>query len=114
MSVISVRGIGGSGYLYLSKGANFNVDITFDYKGKPQNLTYELMMKQGILGTEYLSGKPIASVSGASDWVTIPTTMSYRVPNEVKSGSQDIRLHIVSEDGKEEYSGWLADRIWVS
>ena len=111
---INVKGIGADGYVYLSRGSSLEVALAFEYKGRPQTATLELVMKQGLFGTEYLCGVPTVDVKGATVWELRTGNPSYIVPVGVKDGSQDVRMHITTEDGKEKYSDWLTDCIWIS
>lgn len=113
MVEISPRGVGAAGFVYLSRGNPFEVDVAFDYKGKPQVLTFQLSMRHGYFGSEHDCGSPTSPIDGAADWLRNAGTFSYIVPSTVEDGGQDIRLHITTPDGKEEYSGWLTDCIWI-
>ena len=111
---INVRGAGLGAYVYLKRGDSFELDITFDYKGKPQNAEFQLDMKQGVLGTKYDCGSDTGAVAGATDWEPRTAKFSFTVPSGVNDGSQDLQLHITADDGEHDESSWLTDCIWIS
>jgi len=115
MVKLSLGGIG-AGYLYLTRGQSFNVNVEFDYKGKPQVLTFGLSMRHDTFSTDpwHIVGKPTGSVEGATDWKSLTTVMSYTVPSEVVNGDQNIRMRITTGDGIEEYSDILVNCIYIS
>ena len=106
----------GQGFTHLNRGAPFDIETSFDYKGPPQKLTFKLMMKQGLFGTEYTCGNtPVINVEGVPDWGSVgPLTLTFKVPAGVKDGGQDLQLHITAADGEHDESSWLTDVISIS
>jgi len=104
----------GGPYVYLSRGDSFDLDINFDYKGKAQNATFQLDMKQGLYGTKYSCGSKAGAVAAATDWAPRTAKFSFVVPSGVNDGSQDLQLHITAADGEHDESSWLTDCIWIS
>jgi len=111
---LNVRGSRLGDYVYLKRGDSFELDITFDYKGKPQNAEFQLDMKQGLYGTRYNCGSNTGSVQEAADWEPRTAKFSFVVPSGVNDGSQDVQLHITAADGEHDESSWLTDCIWIS
>jgi len=102
-------------FVHLSRGAPFEVETEFKYKGQPQKLTFKLMMKQGAFGTQYSCVYyPTIDVGAAMDWGSVgPLTLAFKVPAGVKDGGQDLQLHITAADGEHDESSWLTDAIFI-
>jgi len=111
---LNVRGARLGAYVYLKRGDSFELDINFEYKGIAQNATFQLDMRQGLLGTKYDCGSNTGHVEGAADWEPRTAKFSFVVPSGVKDGSQDLQLHITAADGEHDESSWLTDCIWIS
>ncbi len=105
----------GAEFAHLDRGDPFDIKATFQYKGHPQKLTFELHMKQGLFGTKYTCIlTPFINVGGVLDWGTVgPITLGFQVPAQVNDGSQDLQLHITAEDGEHDESSWLTDVIYI-
>ncbi len=100
----------------LRRGDSFEVEVSFDYKGQPQHLTFELKLKQGLFGSQSPSvTRPGIDVGEAMDWGTVgPITLTFTVPQAVKDGNQDLQLHITAADGEHDESSWLTDAIEIN
>jgi len=101
-------------YVYLKRGNSFDLDINFEYKGPAQNATFQLNIRQGLLGTAYSCGSRTGAVANATDWELRTARFSFVIPSAVKDGSQDLQLHITMADGEHDESSWLTDCIWIS
>ena len=102
-------------FVHLNRGDPFEIDTEFKYKGQPQRLTFKLMMKQGLYGTQYpCVYYPTIDVGAAMDWGSVgPLTLNFKVPATAKDGSQDLQLHITAADGEHDESSWLTDAIFI-
>ncbi len=111
---LNVRGARLGAYVYLIRGQSFDLNINFEYKGPAQNATFQLNIRQGLLGTAYSCGSRTGAVAAATNWEARTATFSFVVPSAVKDGSQDLQLHITMADGEHDESSWLTDCIWIS
>lgn len=111
---INVRGARLGEYVYLKRGDSFELDINFEYKGKPQDATFQLNMRKHLWAAQHDCGSRTGSVKGAVDWEPRTAKFSFTVPTGVEDGSQDLQLHITAADGEHDESDWLNECIWIS
>ncbi len=114
MVSLNLRGAKLGAYVYLKRGNSFDLAINFEYIGPAQNATFQLNIRQGLLGTAYSCGSRTGAVAAATNWEARTATFSFVVPSAVKDGSQDLQLHITMADGEHDESSWLTDCIWIS